>query len=404
MAEQDLVVVGGGISGMSLAQACAKAGRTVRVFEREARAGGCIQSHRIDGGFWFELGAHTCYNSYRSLLAILEERGALGELLPREKAPFRLMVGGEIRKIAKELGVLELLFSAPRLLTTKKQGQSVREYYGRLVGARNYQRVFGPLFAAVPSQPADDFPAEMLFKSRTRRKDVPRSFTLRGGLSTAVEAMAKAPGVAVETGAEVTALLRGGDGFLVRTGAAEHRARHVALAVPPPVGARLLREAFPEAAAALEKIKSATVETVGVAVRKEALSLERVAGIIPLDGRFFSAVSRDTVTDPSWRGFAFHFKPGGGRDERLGVIAETLKVERGRLEHVVERRVVLPSPVVGHADVVAELDRRLEGTGLFLTGNYFDGLSIEDCVNRSAREAARLLGATGAAAPPLARC
>lgn len=393
MADADLVVVGAGISGLSFAFHGAKAGRTVQVLEQTARAGGCLQSHRAPEGFWFELGAHTAYNSYQALLAMLEERGVLNQLLAREKAPFRLLRDGQLRKIGQELSLLELLVSAPRIVTARKGGKSVREYYGRLVGAGNYQRVFGPLFAAVPSQPADDFPAEMLFKKRSRRKDVPRSFTMQGGLSAAIEALAAAPGVAVETGAQVTAIEREGDAFVVRAGECLHRARHVAVAVPPPAAAGLLREAFPELAAALGRIKAATVETVGVVVRKEALSLERVAGIIPLDGSFFSAVSRDPVTDPAYRGFAFHFKPGQALEERLALIARVLGVGREKLEQVVERQVVLPSPVVGHGEVVRELDHRLAGTGLFLTGNYFDGLSIEDCVNRSVREVERLRGA-----------
>jgi protoporphyrinogen oxidase len=51
---------------------------------------------------------------------------------------------------------------------------------------------------------------------------------------------------------------------------------------------------------------------------------------------------------------------------------------------------VLPSPVLGHDHTVGELDRLLEGSRLALTGNYFDGLAIEDCVGRSASEWARV--------------
>jgi hypothetical protein len=140
----------------------------------------------------------------------------------------------------------------------------------------------------------------------------------------------------------------------------------------------------------LGRIKSATIESVGVVVRRELIPIDRVAGIVPLDGRFFSAVSRDIVPDDTYRGFAFHFRPGGALEKRLAVIAEVLQVSRANLEQVTERRVVLPSPVVGHADLVLEIDRLLTGTPLGITGNYFDGLSIEDCVTRSVREAARL--------------
>jgi UDP-galactopyranose mutase len=63
-----------------------------------------------------------------------------------------------------------------------------------------------------------------------------------------------------------------------------------------------------------------------------------------------------------------------------------LGVEPRDLDAAVERRAVLPSPVVGHREIVAELDRALEGGCLALTGNWFGGLSIEDCVLRSRAE------------------
>lgn len=54
---------------------------------------------------------------------------------------------------------------------------------------------------------------------------------------------------------------------------------------------------------------------------------------------------------------------------------------------------LLPSPVLGHDRTIAELDRMLAGTRLSLTGNYFEGLAIEDCVLRSRAEWARVAGA-----------
>ena len=52
----------------------------------------------------------------------------------------------------------------------------------------------------------------------------------------------------------------------------------------------------------------------------------------------------------------------------------------------------LPSPALGHGDLVAEIDRCLAGSRLAVTGNYFDGLAIEDCVQRSFAEWARVSG------------
>ena len=44
----------------------------------------------------------------------------------------------------------------------------------------------------------------------------------------------------------------------------------------------------------------------------------------------------------------------------------------------------------GHADLVARLDEALAGTRLGITGNWFIGVSIEDCLTRSRKEVDRL--------------
>ena len=74
MADYDLLVVGAGVSGLSMAHYAAEAGLKALVLEGEERPGGCLHSHRFSGeykGFWIELGAHSCFNSYGNLLAIL---------------------------------------------------------------------------------------------------------------------------------------------------------------------------------------------------------------------------------------------------------------------------------------------------------------------------------------------
>lgn len=50
----------------------------------------------------------------------------------------------------------------------------------------------------------------------------------------------------------------------------------------------------------------------------------------------------------------------------------------------------LPALRVGHGEWVRNLDRMLAGTQLALTGNYFTGVAIEDCICRSRVEWERL--------------
>jgi UDP-galactopyranose mutase len=109
-------------------------------------------------------------------------------------------------------------------------------------------------------------------------------------------------------------------------------------------------------------------------------------------------VTRDVVPDPTWRGFVFHFRPGHSEDEKLARAAALLGIARAGFAHVSERTTILPSPVLGHRDVIAALDAALGAGRLAVTGNWFAGMAVEDCVLRSRAEWRRV-GGTPAGAP-----
>jgi oxygen-dependent protoporphyrinogen oxidase len=393
----DLVVVGGGISGLSLAWKAAQQGRQVLVLERAGRAGGCLHTERTADGFWFELGAHTTYNSYGAFLDVAVGAGVAGRIVERGPArkSFGLMRQGTCHwltppKVLLELSWLEAAVHFPLGLLSGKGGQTVYSYYSRLIGRRNYDRVLGPFLSAVPSQRADGFPLEgpgSLYKKRPRRKEFVRSFGFEGGLQVVCEAAARAPGVTVEVGATVTSLARRGEGYAVTTAAGRTvEAPLAALAVAPDAATALLRDGFPELAAQVARVRSVAVESVGVVLPAGKAWLPPCAFLVPVDDTFFSCVTRDPFPHPTLRGFAFHFGPGRSRDERLRRVAEVLRVQPGDFLHLAEKRLTLPSPALGHGEVVAEIDRCLVGGKLLLTGNYFEGLAIEDCVLRSNAE------------------
>ncbi len=392
----DVAVLGAGISGLAAAHLCARAGLRCLVLEESAQPGGCIHTVRTSESFWYELGAHTLYNSYGLLLDIMVSSRLEGTIEQRRKAPYRLLVEGKVRSIPSQLALGELLLSAWRAFTEKKGDRTVGDYYGRLVGKRNWRRVFSPLLSAVPSQRADDFPAEMLFKRRPRRKEFPRTFTLKNGLSTLVERLATEERVALRVNAGARALARVEQGFAITLADGDTATvRNVILALPPDVAARLLSLLLPEAAAALARVSTAAIVSTGVTFAKKDLTFPRVAGLVPFDDVFFSAVSRDVVPDDCFRALAFHFRAGLTLDERLDRIASITGASRKAFAHVAEHETSLPSPGLGHADIVRAIDWGIAGAHVYVTGNFFGGLAIEDCVLRSTAEAGRLLGETG---------
>ncbi|WP_295542774.1 FAD-dependent oxidoreductase [uncultured Thiohalocapsa sp.] len=391
------IVIGAGISGLSAAHYAARGGQTVHVLEADARPGGCMHTHSFPalGGYWVEAGSHSCFNSYGNLLGIMEQLGILERATAKAKQSYKLWRGGRRKSIVSALHPFELLRSLPKLFGADKTGASVREYYGTGLGAKNYRDLFGPAFRSVICQPPDDFPAEALFRKKPRRKDVLRSFTMPEGLGEIPRAIAETPGVQLTTNAIATAIERDADGYAVTCAdGTRHRADWLTLAVAPDVAATLLTDAAAEAAAIVAGIGMAEIDSQLLVLDKADLGVDALAGFISVDGEFLSAVSRDFLTHPQLRGFAFHF-PGDRLDEqaRIAAACRALDAQPERVRAAACVRNRLPALRKGHGDQVTALDRALAGGRLGLTGNWFLGVSIEDCVTRSRSEHERRFGA-----------
>jgi UDP-galactopyranose mutase len=396
--ERSVLVIGGGISGLAFAWHAARAGARPLVLEAAPRAGGCLDSRRTDAGYWFELGAHTLYNSYGALLEIAEGAARPPRIVARGEARkrFALLRDGALTtmgpiSVFRRFSWWELARAAPRALFGRgaTAGRSTREHFSRLVGAGNYRRVLAPFLSAVPSQDVDGFPAAgagSLFKKRTRRKDVVKSFTFEGGVGAIVDAIA-ASQVEVATSAPVRTLARAGGRYEVTLEDGRAFAAPVAaLAVDPATAARLAAPDHGALAAALGRVRTVEVDTIGAVVRRADVALPELAFVVAPGDDFWSVVSRDPVPDAEHRAFTFHFRPGLDRARRLARMCEVLAVREAQLVQVAERRTVLPAPAVGHGAIVAEIDAALRGGALAVTGNYFEGLAIEDCVLRSRAE------------------
>ena len=401
MADADVIVVGGGISGLAVAFGAARAGRRALVVERDERTGGCLHSHRTPDGYWFEMGAHTTYNSYGTFLDIVVGTGLSGDIVERgpARARFGLLRGDDVQfltppKVLLQLGWLEAAVHFPAGIFRRKSGETMYSWFSGLVGRRNYDRLLSAFFAAVPSQKADGFPAEgpgSLFKKRPRRTEFPRSFGLRRGLQSVCDAVAAMPGVTIVRGVAAAKVARAGAGFAVlASDGRRFEAERCAVAVPPDDAAAILRDDFHELSVAIARVRTVSVESAGVVLRRGQTPLEECAFVVPVDDLFFSAVTRDPFPDPQRRAFAFHFRPGVPREEKLARMATVLRVRREDLPVPVEARRTLPAPALGHADIVADVDRCLAGGKLAVTGNFFAGLAIEDCVLRSVSEWARV--------------
>ncbi|MBW9274449.1 MAG: FAD-dependent oxidoreductase [Candidatus Thiodiazotropha sp. (ex. Lucinisca nassula)] len=391
----DLLVVGAGISGLGMARMAKRQGIEPLILEAGSHIGGAINSHRFEtdkGRFWAELGGHTCYNSYGNLLQLLEESGQLGDLQPKRKLRYRLQTGDRLTSIPSRLNYLELLGALPRLWMSNKAERTVADYFGHIMGRRNFEQVLGPALDAVVCQPAADFPADALFRKKPRRKEIVRSYTGPEGLQSFIGGMAS--GLEIRRDSPVIRLEKGDNRYQAVTRDGAIQAKHIALAVAPDVAAKIMLESMPDLAARLQEIEMASIESHAVLVRADQVRLPPLAGIIGVDDDFYSVVSRDPVPDETYRAFTFHFRPNG-LDEagRMTRISEVLGVDTQAIESHASCSNRLPALRLDHHERISWIDNTLQGGSLALTGNWFSGVSIEDSLIRSNQECQRLFGA-----------
>ncbi len=388
------IVIGAGISGLSMAHYAAARGIPTLVLEAEDRIGGCIQSLAFQEDFWVEGGAHTCFNSYGHLLELLQQLPSPPTRVPKLRRYYQRWQGGQRRSLLSALHPLELLLALPRLATVQKSGRTVADYYSRVLGRRNYQDLFRYAFRAVICQDADAFPAELLFRPKPKRKDFPRRFSFSGGLSRISQAIAAQPGIQVRTGQRVAAVHPQGEGFRIHLESGEAlECRWLSLAVPPDIARQLLSESFEPLAQELAGMEMAAIDSLAFWVPAQALSLPPLAGLIAWEQDCYAIVSRDDLPHDRYRGFTLHFRADAlSRDAQLATARAALGVQPEAIRDPVWIRNRLPALRVEQQAQVQRLTERLQGKPLAIVGNWFFGVSIEDCLMRSYEESLRLFG------------
>jgi oxygen-dependent protoporphyrinogen oxidase len=453
-----VVVVGGGVAGLTAAFALQRAGQPFVLLEATDRWGGVVRTVREDG-FLLEAGPDAMLATKPDGIALVRELGLEARVVPTNPHTRTVYVarGGALHPMPEGmvLGVptrwgpvwRSRLFSWPGKLRlawepfvarrAAADDESIASFVRRRLGREAWERLGDPLLGGIHAGDTERLSVQSTFPrlvemERTHGSLV-RGFraapkapadssafvSLAGGLSELVDALvARLPAPARRASSPVRALDAATPGWLVTLESGETlRAAAVVVALPAPRSAALLR---PIAAAASEEL--AAIRFVSTAIVLLGYARDQVAH--PLDG-YGLLVPRSEGLRVTAAGFFSTKFPGRAPDDRVslrvflggahdpGVLDaddETLvRTARDEMAPLLGLRgepayarvcrwpSATPQMELGHRDRVARLAEALRARpGLYLTGSGLRGTGLPDVIaDASATAAAAAAFASG---------
>lgn len=449
-----VLIIGGGISGLSTAWFLHRRGFDVGVAEAAAEVGGTIASPRQDG-FLFERGPNTALQKpgrpEDALGRLVDEVGLAGRL--REAAP-----AGRKRYILRNGRLHALPGSPPAFLTTPafswgaklrlmrepfiRRGayeETVASFVERRLGREFLDYAVDPFISGVyagdPAQLSVEAAVPRIHQleqeygslirgaialgkaSKNAGMPAGRQISFDEGMAVLPATLAAAlPAGTVRTGRRAVAIERTGDGWSVvfegdGGGPAVDTAGALVLAVPAADAARLVDPLSAEAARHLRSIPYASIVSVALGYRRDDVAhaldgfgflIPRVEQVRTLGALFSSTLFAARAPEGHVLLNAFI---GGIRDPKAVEMADPdvlTEVEadlaatvgiRGRavFRHITRWARAIPQYPLGHLDRMAGIDELLAPfPGLHLRGNWRDGIAVADCVRNGEALADRL--------------
>lgn len=453
MAEQ-VVIVGGGVSGLSTAYFLAQAGIRSTIVEKSGRLGGLIKTDFVEGCY-LEAGPDSYVSAKPAVTELSRELGSLdneiipsndrrrrvflfrdGKLVPMPRGMVMMVPGRWAPTLSSglfspktKLRFLSEIFVPPR----ERSGDiSVAEFVVSHFGKEVLESVAEPLLTGVYGGDAELLSARSVLPTlfdyerrygslirgvrQHRKKAGPGTLfqSFRRGMQSLTDALAEACHASVEiVHAEVTDLQRSGNEWRVKAGALWLETENVVLACPASVSANLLEAAAPKLAFELAAIpySSAIVVT---------LVYERSQFKHPLQGfgLLVPRAERRCAAAVTWANTKFPQKVRADRvvlrafivganarqlmnTSKAGLI-EVIRADLCRLMNLDGAPPLfanvhvwpdsMPQYIVGHQQRCRNIESLLrEHSGLFLANNTCQGVGISDCIARAKETAKNII-------------
>jgi oxygen-dependent protoporphyrinogen oxidase len=446
----DVLVIGGGISGLANAWWLAREGLSVEVWEADNRAGGKILSTQRDG-YLTERAAAMVMNFRPEVTDLMRETG-LEEVksarMPASEAHRYLLHQGELKALPMRLGAMLAsplwsplgklrLMLEPFILTSGAMDESVSDFVSRRLGREMLEKAMEPFVAGTLAADADITSATAALPRLTalekrygsiaagilvnrilnrRTATSTETFSFKGGIGTLVDTLAQSPGIKMRFGHIAEELHRTKDGWRASAKTGEEQrtlsAQHVIIATPAPIAATLVKGLDKQLAELLSGINYASIAVVHAGLDRSAISH-------PLDGTGFLAPKSEglALTGNLWMSSLFADRApagkilmtsylGGSRaphvidwsDERI--MDETLCSLRPLLglkgepemAYIDRHRQALPVYHGAYQGRMQAIESQLKLLpGLHLEANYIGGVSVRDRLARGQMLASQIM-------------
>lgn len=418
----DLVVLGGGLAGLTAALIAARAGRRVLLCERQSHPGGRAASASQDG-FTFNLGPHAVYPrgaARRTLEALgINLPGARprvvgyaayeGKFHTLPGGPLSLMTTGLLPAAAKwELG--RLLGALDRVDPSRFRGRSADEAVEELVAQPRARALLRALLRlATYCEDTGSFCGAAAVDSflRTARHNV---FYVDGGWQTLVDQLARearGAGATLRSGAALEHLERDGSLYTLTGGGERVRARAVLSTAGPRATAALLEGRSPSLAAFAGRAEPLRGACLDVAL--SSVPRPQVRTLLGVDTPCFASLQSETVRIAPEGGGVVHLirylrqgeRPAPEHRAELERLLDGM--QPGWRPRVAHQR-WMPNLTVSHARVEAGVG--LQGRpavalpelpGVFLAGDWVgpEGLLADASLASASAAAEKILVYTG---------
>ncbi|MFL5318377.1 MAG: protoporphyrinogen oxidase [Myxococcaceae bacterium] len=443
-----IAIVGGGVSGLSLAYELLERGKSVVLLESSGRPGGLVGS-RTEGGFLVETGPNSILDREPAMRALVSSLGLQSRMRPASTVSKRRFVflNGGVREVpgsppamiksnvlsfgGKLRAMLEPFSGRGPADEDESLASFARRHLGKEATEKLVDAVQIGIFAGDPERLSASaaFPrlweleqqhrSLVLGAMRSRKKGAGppgAMFTFDSGLQALTDELAIRVGDSLKLHAEVRALdCTEQDGWRLivnERGREEHlEAEQLVLATPSYVASKLLHRLHPDLASELNEIQFAAVTVVNIGFAKSDLPapVEGFGYLIPererrkmLGAIYSSSVFPHRAPEEM---ILFTCLVGGARHPELAAQDDggLLRDVRGELAlalgvnadpkfvEIIRWPKAIPQYNVGHEARLMRMEKLVaQLPGLHLHGQSYRGVGLNDCVRASAGLAARI--------------